>query len=224
MKKIISFLVGLILFVLIPILGWGISDIDGFIMNPFRLAFVIMMAIFSILVVIFVPNEGRGYGDGDNKKIIKRQKLTILTLQIMPILIIFLSPYFERHQVLTISENNTIQFIGLVLVFIGFSLMNWSIMVLGKQFSINVTIQENHKLITNGPYKLIRHPRYLGIMLFLVGIPVIFLSVIPLILDVFLIGVLVWRISDEEKLMSQEFKEEWINYKKNTFSLIPYVY
>ncbi|HCT30206.1 MAG TPA: hypothetical protein DIW31_05625, partial [Bacteroidales bacterium] len=167
MKKIISFLVGLILFVLIPILGWGISDIDGFIMNPFRLAFVIMMAIFSILVVIFVPNEGRGYGDGDNKKIIKRQKLTILTLQIMPILIIFLSPYFERHQVLTISENNTIQFIGLVLVFIGFSLMNWSIMVLGKQFSINVTIQENHKLITNGPYKLIRHPRYLGIMLFL---------------------------------------------------------
>jgi protein-S-isoprenylcysteine O-methyltransferase Ste14 len=224
MKKAVSFIVGIVLFSLLPVIGWGVYNIDGFIGNPFRLSFILMMATLSLLVVIFVPNQGRGYGDGDNKKLVKRQKLTILFLQIAPLLIVILSPFFDRYHILTLSENNILRFIGLVLSAIGFSLMNWSIIVLGKQFSINVTIQNNHKLITKGPYKFIRHPRYLGIIVFLIGIPLIFLSMITLLFDLLVIGVLLWRIKDEEELMSQEFKDEWNNYRKTTYSLFPFIY
>lgn len=224
MRKIILFLIGLIFFVLLPIVGWGISDISGYMDNFYRISFLIMMAILSFFVVIFVPNEGRGFGGGDDKKLVKRQKFTILILQIVPLLINILSPYFDRHHILTINENSIVRLVGLVLTFIGFFFMNWSIIVLGKQFSVNVTIQENHKLITNGPYKFIRHPRYLGIIVFLIGIPLVFLSIVPLFLDVLLIGILVWRIKDEEELMSKEFKGGWEKYKETTYSLIPFIY
>lgn len=224
MKKLVSFFLGLLIFILLPILGWGITDFNGFIANPYRTVFLGMMIILSLLVVIIVPNEGRGFGNGDDRKLIKRQKFTILFLQILPVLINVFSPHFDRNQIYTFNESNAIRILGLALTFIGFFLMNWSILILGKQFSVNVTIQENHKLITKGPYKLIRHPRYLGIIVFLVGIPLIFLSVIPLFVDIVLISILIWRIKDEEELMNKEFNEEWINYKKKTYSLIPFIY
>ena len=224
MRKAVSFLVGIALFSLLPVIGWGIYNIDGFTGNPYRLSFVVMMATLSLLVVIFVPNEGRGYGDGESQKLVQRQKLTILILQIAPLLIVILSPYFDRNHFLTFNENNLIRFTGLLLTFIGFSLMNWSAYVLGKQFCVNVTIQKDHKLITNGPYKYIRHPRYLGIFIFLTGIPLTFLSIMPIIIDILLLFVLIWRIKDEEELMSQEFKDEWSKYSKITYSLFPFIY
>ncbi|MDT3738839.1 MAG: isoprenylcysteine carboxylmethyltransferase family protein [Candidatus Kapabacteria bacterium] len=224
MKKIISFLVGIVIFVLLPILGWGISDLDGYFGNFYRMAFLVIMTFSTFLVVIFVPNEGRGFGDGDKKKLVKRQKFTILTLQIVPILIMIFSPYFDRYSIFTFSDNDYIRLIGLLFSIIGFFFMNWSIIVLGKHFSLNVTIQDNHKLIKNCPYGIIRHPRYLGIIVFIVGIPITFVSIIPLILDLFVIGVILWRIKDEEELLRIEFKDEWDEYKKSTYSLIPFIY
>jgi protein-S-isoprenylcysteine O-methyltransferase Ste14 len=117
-----------------------------------------MMAVLSVFVVIFVPNEGRSRGEG--KKLVKRQKISLLFLQIIPPLIILLSPFFEHSGIGLFNENNIMRLIGFVLSFLGFILMNWSVMVLGRQFSVDVTIQDDHKLVTKGPYKYIRHPRY----------------------------------------------------------------
>jgi len=222
MKKIFSFLVGLVIFSVLPIIGWGVKDISGFFHNPYRIAFIFMMAILSGVVVLVVPNEGRGYGEGE--KTVKRQKLVILILQIVPLLMVLFSPCLDRYSLGTFQESNTLRITGLILSLIGFWLMNWSVAVLGMQFSVDVTIQDGHQLITSGPYKYIRHPRYLGIILFLTGIPLVFRTWIPLLIDVFLVLILLWRISDEEKLMRQEFKGEWDDYKKRSRALIPFIY
>jgi protein-S-isoprenylcysteine O-methyltransferase Ste14 len=222
LRKFFSFIVGLIIFSVLPLIGWGLNDIKGFIHNPFRLTYVIMMAVLSVLVVIFVPNEGRSQGEGI--KMIKRQKISLLFLQIVPPLIVLLSPFFDHRGIAVFGENSSIRLIGLILSFTGFLFMNWSVMILGKQFSVDVTIQEDHKLVTGGPYKFIRHPRYLGIIVFFAGISLIFLSWISLLLVLFLMAVLLWRIRDEEKLMHQEFEKSWEDYKKRTFSLIPFIY
>jgi protein-S-isoprenylcysteine O-methyltransferase Ste14 len=181
-----------------------------------------MMAIVSVFVVIFVPDEGRSHGEG--KKLVKRQKLSLLFLQIIPPLIILLSQFFDHRGIALFHENNILRSTGLILSFTGFLFMNWSVMVLGKQFSVDVTIQDDHKLITKGPYRYIRHPRYLGIIIFFTGIPLVFLSWSSLIMVLFLVIVLLWRIMDEEKLMQEEFKKDWEDYKKRTFSLIPFIY
>jgi uncharacterized membrane protein (DUF106 family) len=55
-RKLTSFLVGVIIFSVLPLIGWGLNDIAGFLHNPIRLAFILMMAILSVLVVINPAN------------------------------------------------------------------------------------------------------------------------------------------------------------------------
>jgi protein-S-isoprenylcysteine O-methyltransferase Ste14 len=222
MKKVLSLFAGLLIFSGLPLIGWGLRDLNGFVENPIRLTFIIMMAVLSIGVVLFVPNEGRGYAVGT--KTVKRQKLSLLFLQIVPPLVLLISPFTDHQQVGVFNECNFFRMIGIAVSFIGFVFMNWSIIILGKQFSVDVTIRENHVLITNGPYAYIRHPRYLGIIVFFIGIPLVFLSWVSLSLTFSLVIVLLWRIGDEEKLMHDEFKQDWEDYKKRTYSLIPFIY
>jgi protein-S-isoprenylcysteine O-methyltransferase Ste14 len=117
-----------------------------------------------------------------------------------------------------------LRWFGLGMSFIGFGFMNWAIIALKDQFSMDVTIQENHQLITNGPYRYLRHPRYMGIILFLSGVSMVFHSWIAFVLALASVPVLIWRIQDEEELMHQEFADEWQTYTKRSWRLIPYVY
>lgn len=103
-------------------------------------------------------------------------------------------------------------------------MMNWSEASLGKQFSIQVTVQENHQLVTDGPYRFLRHPRYLGIIMFNLGIALVYRSWMAMILVAALTLVLLWRIHDEESLMHQEFGADWDVYARKSWHLIPFVY
>lgn len=222
MKKIGSFIMGIIIFSGMPIVGWGIKDITGFVQNPARLIYVIMMAVLTLLVVLIVPEEGRSHGEG--RKLVKKHKLSLLYLQVIPLFIVIASPYFDRHELVVFPDNITFRIIGLIVTLIGFFIMNWSVMILGKQFSTDITIQDDHQLITAGPYRFIRHPRYLGIILFLSGISLVFISGISLILVFMTSLILVWRVRDEEQLMHQEFKDKWEKYKAQTKAFIPFIF
>ncbi len=102
--------------------------------------------------------------------------------------------------------------------------MNWAEDALGKQFSVQVTIQEGHQLVTGGPFRFLRHPRYLSIITFNVGIALVFRSGLALVLVAALILVLLWRIHDEEALMHEEFGKDWEAYSARSWRLIPYVF
>ena len=79
-------------------------------------------------------------------------------------------------------------------------------------------------LVTGGPCRFLRHPRYLGIIVFVAGIALVFHSWVGLILDVAIILVLVWRIRDEEALMHTEFGAEWEAYSRQTWRLAPFLF
>ncbi len=89
----------------------------------------------------------------------------------------------------------------LVAVAIGFVLMQWALVCLGRQFSVEVTIQKDHRLVTDGIYRYLRHPRYLRSFLFFGGLSCVFRSGLALLLAVALVGALLWRIHDEEALV-----------------------
>ena len=102
--------------------------------------------------------------------------------------------------------------------------MTWAQVRLGRQFSVQVTLQEDHALITDGPYRFLRHPRYLGIILFSTGISMIFRSAAGLGLVVLITAVLIWRIVDEETLLHRQFGEAWEVYRRRTRRLVPWIY
>lgn len=222
LRKSLTCIIGIFLFTGISVISWGLDDIPGYFADIHRTIYVVLMAILTILVTIFVPNEGRGSGTGI--KTIKRQHSAILYLQILAFLMVILSPISDRHHFLSLPQSSIIREVGLIFVFLGYSLMNWSVMVLGKQFSVDVTIQENHNLITSGPYRFIRHPRYCGNLLFFTGIALTYCSLLSTFIALLTLGVLLWRIFDEEKLMRDTFKEKWDNYAAKSWRLIPFVY
>jgi protein-S-isoprenylcysteine O-methyltransferase Ste14 len=95
---------------------------------------------------------------------------------------------------------------------------------LGKQFSVEVAIQTGHSLVTDGLYRYLRHPRYLGIIVFMAGIALAFRSWLALALDGAIVLVLIWRIRDEEALMSREFGSVWEAYVERTWRLLPFLF
>jgi protein-S-isoprenylcysteine O-methyltransferase Ste14 len=95
---------------------------------------------------------------------------------------------------------------------------------LGKQFSAFVTLQVNHQLVQTGIYGWIRHPMYLGYLLVLPGIVLIFRSwlVIPVFVSSAIFVVV--RIGEEEKLLAEHFGSEFDAYRRRTWLLLPYLY
>jgi protein-S-isoprenylcysteine O-methyltransferase Ste14 len=119
------------------------------------------------------------------------------------------------------ESSHIIRWTGLVLATLGMGVIFWSGLTLGRLYSPEVTIQKNHRLITDGPYRLIRHPRYLGGAIQGIGLSLLFRSWIGIVLTFLFIVIVSFRIKDEEALMGREFREEWESYCKKSWRLIP---
>lgn len=107
----------------------------------------------------------------------------------------------------------------------GMALRWFSIFYLGKEFTVNVAIIEGHRLVTNGPYQLVRHPSYTGLLLIFLGLGIYsnhMVGILALTLPVF--WVIRNRIMIEERAMEAYFGVEYTEYRKRTRKLIPYLY
>ena len=122
-------------------------------------------------------------------------------------------------------ETGISNFVGAGIVFFAGIIRIWSRSALHEFFTLQILIQKKHKLIRQGPYNLIRHPGYLALLLFLIGLGISFSSKFGLGLIVLLfIPALIFRISKEEELMTAKFGKDYIYYINSTKKLIPYFY
>ena len=113
---------------------------------------------------------------------------------------------------------------GVALFIAGTGLYEVARRTLGKFFSEAVRILPEHKLITRGPYSLIRHPIYLGEILFAFSIPMIANSLYGFVIMLVIIPILLYRISIEEKVLVSKFGQEYLEYAHKTKKFIPYIY
>lgn len=115
--------------------------------------------------------------------------------------------------------------IGVVLIAIGLIVRIQSILTLKHYFTYSVAKIENHKLIETGLYKSIRHPGYLGQLTIFVGISTLlsnWLSILGMIIPI-AIGYS-YRINVEEKFMTEQLGQNYLDYKKRTRRIIPFLY
>lgn len=85
-------------------------------------------------------------------------------------------------------------------------------------------IIEDHRLVTEGLYRHIRHPIYLGETLRNLGFVMIPSSLYGMLLITVATIFLLFRIEIEEKMLIDKFGEEYREYQRNTNKLIPYIY
>jgi len=222
MKAVLLGGVGVFLFAGLPLIGWGVTDVRGFAGNGARLVYLVMTVLLQLVIALFFPEVGQGSGEG--RDTVRRQKIAIVLLQIFSLALVVVGPYCDRRALLVINRADVLRFLGLFLFLAGFVIMNGAQVSLGKQFSVQVTIQDGHRLKTDGLFRHIRHPRYLGIILFNFGFSLVFRSYLALLLSTTLMAVLVWRIHDEEALLRHEFGGEWDAFVKRSWRLLPFVW
>jgi protein-S-isoprenylcysteine O-methyltransferase len=115
-------------------------------------------------------------------------------------------------------------YLGIPLMVAGIAFRQWAILVLGRFFSTTVKIISDHRIISNGPYRLIRHPTYAGSLLTLVGLGLASRTWGGTLVIAALFGLVYnYRISVEEKALKAEFGQEYVDYAGKTKRLIPFL-
>ncbi len=113
---------------------------------------------------------------------------------------------------------------GVALLLVGLGLYGVARRALGEFFSEDVRVTPQHKLVTGGPYRLIRHPIYLAEIMFGFSIPMILGSYYGFVIMVAPVPLLLRRIRIEEEMLVSRFGREYLDYSRRTKKLIPYVY
>jgi protein-S-isoprenylcysteine O-methyltransferase Ste14 len=109
---------------------------------------------------------------------------------------------------------------------IGGLIIRWvAIIQLGSAFTVDVAINKNVNLKTDGIYERIRHPSYLGMLLVVTGFSATMCSLysfLVLVVPVFI--AIVYRISVEEKVLINEFGNCYSMYMESTKKIIPGIF
>jgi protein-S-isoprenylcysteine O-methyltransferase Ste14 len=100
----------------------------------------------------------------------------------------------------------------------------WSHVVLDRSYSATLEIRDDHRLVKTGPYKYIRHPIYTGTILSAMCIPVFTSSLVGFLLSLLSIPLFIYRINKEEKMLIEEYGDEYREYQETTWRLFPYLY
>ena len=133
--------------------------------------------------------------------------------------------YISSHIASPLSASGSVAYIGLGILILGILLRIFIIASLGRFFTTNVTIRQNHLLKTDGFYKYIRHPAYAASLLSFAGFGISLNNRIALIVVIIAVGLAFYnRIRIEEKLLIKHFGQEYSTYMKTTWRLIPFIF
>jgi len=185
-------------------------------MNPS--IFIWLIDAFWLILVAYLTVSAIGV-----KQDTQRHSLQSVGLM-LAILAAFLLPYLPIFHFLTFAPvDPVVSGVGVVLSAAGMVFLVWARRHLGRNWSQSVSTKEGHELVTSGPYRYVRHPMYAGGFLACVGSAIagggawIFLLVI-------LGAILLSRVGAEDRLMAQQFPNEYPDYKQRTNAVIPFVW
>jgi len=140
------------------------------------------------------------------KKLIIPPVFVLISI-ILIVLFYFVSPKFN---LIAFPYNLS----GILLSFIGFTIMGKS-RDLFKKYKTNLDIKESSHLITEGVFSKTRNPMYIGMFLLLLGFAICFQNIFSIITPFgFLLIIRLIIFPKEERLMSNVFGQEYLDYKK----------
>jgi protein-S-isoprenylcysteine O-methyltransferase Ste14 len=114
---------------------------------------------------------------------------------------------------------------GVIIMGISLSLRLWANTTLGAFYTRTLRVVEGHRVIQEGPYNVIRHPGYLGVILMWTGASLAVMNWIgTVVVSVSMLATYHYRIKVEEAMLVTAKGEEYRSYQSRTWRLIPFVY
>ena len=134
--------------------------------------------------------------------------------------------YVARHwPAATLLHGQMFAYAGVLLFVAGLFLRWWAIITLGRFFTVDVTIEKDHELVDRGPFRLVRHPSYTGVLLAFVGFALSlrnWAALLIILLPIF--AAFVRRMNVEEDALSRALGSRYADYMRRTKRLVPFVY
>jgi protein-S-isoprenylcysteine O-methyltransferase len=151
-----------------------------------------------------------------------RHSLALLWIVIAMSLIASWSIVFQGA---TLPHRRFFYFLGLLL-FVGGVVLRWyAIVCLGRFFTVDVSIAEQHRVVDTGPYRFIRHPSYTGALVAFLGFGFClgnYMSILWVMVPITL--AFLWRIHVEERALLDALGDDYRQYMRRTRRLLPFVY
>jgi len=131
-------------------------------------------------------------------------------------------PYpFNLH---IIPPTDAILIVSSILCICGVGFCFWARAVLGGNWSGTVTLKENHELIVRGPYRLVRHPIYAGLLAMFIA-TAIEQGHLGGIIGLILVLAGLWiKSSEEEEVMRKQFPDQYVTYRERVKRIIPFMF
>ena len=189
-------------------------------MSAMQIIFYVLMAAWLVTEIYYKKAMVSGKNDKKGK-----DRSTLNLLWIVIVLSITFSFFASNIIRAFISESIWINYVGLLFLFLGIFGRVFIIRSLGKYFTVDVTIKEDHKIKKDGFYSVLRHPSYLASLLTFLGLGLFlnnWLALAVAFIPPFL--AFLYRIKIEEEALTEQFGQDYTDYKKQTKKLIPFIY
>jgi protein-S-isoprenylcysteine O-methyltransferase Ste14 len=190
--------------------------------SVFMAVFVSASAVITIYLAIRDPGLlERRLRTGPTAEKEKSQKI-IMSLAIMGFIALLVLPAFD-HRFAWSPVPAYVSLIGDALVAIGFLLV-FFVLKANTYGASTIQVAEDQKVISTGPYALIRHPMYAGSFPLIISTPLALGSWWGLSALIVLIPALIWRLLDEESFLRKNLPG-YLEYTANVrYRLVPYVW
>lgn len=116
-----------------------------------------------------------------------------------------------------------VQYCGSAITTLGLLIAVWARLHLGRYWSGIITLKEGHRLIRTGPYRLVRHPVYTGLLIAVIGSATAVGTWDALIGVAVILLAFIFKLRREESLLTREFGEEYLAFKRETPALVPFL-
>jgi len=197
--------------------AWGWGGVGPLLAHPARVALVVVTVALTVAALFAGGNLSAGERED------RSNRWVLPVFGVIGLASAWLPAYTDRRELWCI-DGDAVRWLGVVLYAAGGVLRLWPVYVLGNRFSGLVAIQPGHTLVTNGIYRVIRNPSYLGLLVGTLGWVLGFRSLAGVVLTALLIPPLVARMHAEETLLQSQFGAEYDAYRARTWRLIPGLY
>jgi protein-S-isoprenylcysteine O-methyltransferase Ste14 len=156
----------------------------------------------------------------DKTKKADRASITGIALQSLALAFVWVFP--RRDMLIGPWLQLLVLAIEIVVIVASLWMMAAAVRVLGKQWSLQARVLQDHKLIREGPYRLVRHPIYTGMLGMIVAAGLAWSHWIGFVISIlfFAIGTAI-RVRSEERLLREQFGAAFDDYKRSVPAVVP---
>jgi len=181
----------------------------------------IIITCWSVFVIVWLVAAFRA------KRTVEKQSLLSALAHRIPVglgwwFLAFprISPTMNR---VVIPRTAFSQIIGVAICVLGLFFTLWARRTLAGNWSSDVTFKRDHELIRTGPYRIVRHPIYTGVLVMCLG-TAIEIGALRGVFGLLLVGVGFWiKLTQEERLLLRHFPDSYPSYQRDVKALVPFV-